>query len=60
MPTTYTKESKPSTSYTKEARPFYNDLLLINTGSYLLINSSGDRLIVKSTIGTSYTKEAKP
>ncbi len=60
--TSFTKETKPTTTFTKYLN-IVNDFLLMENGSYLLLETS-DRIILEQSTGsafsTSFTKETKP
>jgi hypothetical protein len=57
MATTYTKETKPTTTYTKESD---QDFLLKEDAFYLLLEDGGKIVIRRGFVLTEYTKETKP
>lgn len=58
MPTAYTKETKPATTYSKDEQ---NSFLLKEDAFYLLLES-GFKIVLSrgALVGTVYTKETKP
>ena len=67
MPTSYTKETKPSTSYTKESKPQGAgspagfDISTFDSGTFDDAGGGGTTSYTKETKpNTSYTKESKP
>lgn len=57
MPTTFTKESKPTTTFTKESK---QDHLLKEDTFYLLLEDGGKIVLRRGFVNTQYTKETKP
>jgi len=57
MPTTFTKESKPSTAYTKESK---TDLLLKEDSFYLLLENGGRIVLRRGFVLPTFSKESKP
>ena len=55
----YTEYSKPTTAY-QSIEDAAKSLLLINLTDFLLINASGDKLIINDTRDSSYTSDSKP
>lgn len=60
MPISYTEISKPSTPTYSEVEPVAQNFLLINSEDFLLINASGDRLLINQTRDIGYTEITKP
>lgn len=57
MPTTFTKETKPSTSYTKESSL---DYMLKEDTFFLLLENGGRIVLRRGFVQPTYTKETKP
>lgn len=58
MPTAFTKEPKPDTTYDKAESAV--DLLLKEDTFHLLLESGGRIVIARGYVNTEYTKEHKP
>lgn len=58
MATTYTKESKPTTTYTKDEESSF----LLKEDAFYLLLETGDKIVLSrgSLVNTVYTKETKP
>lgn len=57
MATSFTKESKPTTTFTKESA---QDLLLKEDTYYLLLEDGGRIVLRRGYTNPVYTKETKP
>lgn len=55
----YTTIDKPTTTYS-EIGEIAQSFLLINSEDFLLINASGDRLLINQTRDIGYTEITKP
>lgn len=57
MPTAFTKETKPSTTFSKETD---QDFMLKEDAFYLLLESGGKIVLRRGFVLTDFTKETKP